>query len=114
MVKGAEGNAFFIGVGEEGALFAVPDEAALGGQDNLVSPAGDGTADNPFGMAVAVGGGGVDEVDPLVEGGVDGGGGFFIVGGAHIQPPMAQAPRPMAETWITKPPNSLKIMVALL
>ena len=81
-------------MGEEGAVFAVPDQAALGGQDDLVSSAGDGPADDFFAVAVAVGGGGVDEGDSLVEGGMDGGQRLLVVAAAPH--PAADGPGPQA------------------
>ena len=53
-------------------LEAVPGVAALGGEDELVPSAGHCPADELF--AVAVAGGGVEEVDAAVKGGVQDGG----------------------------------------
>ncbi len=55
-------------------------EADLGGQHDLVATARDGPADQLLGHPVAVGVGGVDQVDAPVEGGVDDGHALVGVG----------------------------------
>ena len=72
----------FQGSVSAAALGGVPAHAALGGDDDVVASTGDGLADDFFGLAHAVDGGGVDGVDAGVEGGVDGGDGFSLVGAA--------------------------------
>ena len=93
LLRGAHGDAFLVGVEEEFAFFAVPDHAALGGQDDLVAAAADGPADDLFGAAEAVDGGRVDQVDAVVQRGVDGLDGLVFVGAA----PHPAADRPGAE-----------------
>ena len=90
---------------KEDALFAVPNHAALGGQDGLFAAAAEGLAHDLFRQAVTVHGGRVDEVDALVEGGADGRDGLGLVGSPHIQPPMAQVPRATADTSISAEPS---------
>lgn len=86
------------------ALGGVPDEAAFGGEHDLVAAALDGAADQLFGKTLAIGGGGVDQGYAGIDGGLDGGDGFGFFRAAHIQPPMAQVPRPMAEALMPEAP----------
>ena len=70
--------------------------ARLRGQHDVVAAAGDGLADHLFRLAVAVHVGGVDEVDPGFEGGVDDGGGL-VLGGASDRAEVHRAEREGAD-----------------
>ena len=54
----------------------------LGGEHDVVAPAGDGLADDLFGLSVRVDVRGVDEVDAGVEGSANDADGLFVVLGA--------------------------------
>ena len=90
-------DAVLVGMEEESPFFAVPDQSALRGQDDLVAASGDGPADQLLGVSIAVGGGGVDEVDAVVQRGVDGGERLFVVARRPTSSrrwPRPQNPRP--------------------
>jgi hypothetical protein len=81
----------------DGASF-VPDESAFREYIRTGGAAFERAADDFFGVAEPVNGGGVDPVDAAVEGGMDGGDGVGVVLGSPGEgqplPPMAQAPTP--------------------
>jgi hypothetical protein len=71
-------------------------QAGLGRQHDVVTAAGEGPADHLLGLAGAVRVGGVDEVDPRREGGVDEGGGL-VLGGAPDRAEVHRAEREGAD-----------------
>ena len=101
---GPKRNALLVGVEMELAFLAVPNQAALRGQHDLFAAAADGPADNLLRPAIAVDRSGVQQVNAMIERGMDGSMACFSSAPPHIQPPMAQAPKPTAETSIPDDP----------
>jgi hypothetical protein len=58
-------------------------QARLRGQHDVVAAAGDGLADHLFRLTAAVDVGGVDEVDPGLEGSINDAGHIVLGGAAH-------------------------------
>ena len=84
------------GVAQE--LAACPVEPDLGGDDRTRSPAAlERLADQLLGAAEAIARCGVDEIDAVIERGVNGADRVAFLGAAPHHPPMAQVPRPMRE-----------------
>jgi len=98
-------DAFFVAMEEELAFLAIPNHAAFRGNDGLVAAALERPADKLLGTSVAVDRRGVEEVDAGIEGRLNGGDGEFFIGPPHIQPPIAQAPKPIADTSMSEEPS---------
>ena len=79
----------------EFAFFAVPDEAALGGEDDLVAAIAEGLADDFFRLAEAIHRGGIDQSYSVVQSGMDGVNGEIPIGTAPH--PAAYRPGPKTD-----------------
>ena len=67
---------------EDVGVVGTGDDAGFGDDDDVVPVALQGVAHEGFGLAEAVGDGGVEEGDAEVEGAADGGGGLVVVDGS--------------------------------
>ena len=66
-----------------GTSLVLPPNTAFGGDDHLIAPALDGSADHFLAVSPTVGRRGVDECDATVDGCVDSLDGFVVVRGAR-------------------------------
>ncbi len=105
LIDGPQRGALVVGVEVQQALFAVPDQAALGGQNDAVAAVVDRPADDLFAVSVAVDRSGVDEIDAVVQGGVDGGDRLFVIRPAPHPGAGDPAPKPTAEISIPDEPS---------